>query len=170
MANSFLNGFSSALVLGDNFFYGNNFSEILHSVSVQENDCHIFGYPVSEPERYGIIELSQNDEIISIEEKPAKPRSNIAITGLYFLDGEAPDLAAKIIPSNRGELEITDLLKIYLKQSRLKHRTLGRGFAWMDMGTPDSLLEASSFIKTIQNRQGLELASIDEIVELIEKL
>jgi len=167
LAKNFLGGCASALILGDNFFYGNNFSDMLQSIANSDDECFIFGYSVSEPERYGVLELSQNNEILRIEEKPLNPTSNIAVTGLYFLDNRAPEMAKSLVPSSRGELEIADLLNLYAKTGRLKHRMLGRGFAWIDMGTPESLLEASGFIRTIQKRQGLQIASIDEIINIM---
>ena len=163
LAESFLNGSPSAMILGDNIFYGHGITELLKSASANYNRCTAFCYRVANPERYGIVNLDRNLKPIGITEKPKKPTSHFAITGLYFLDGNATQFAKEIKPSARGELEITDLLKLYLKQKILDIAVLGRGFSWFDAGTNESLLEASNFVRTIQNRQGLQIGCIEEI-------
>ena len=170
IAEKFLGGNPSALILGDNFFYGNNLIDMLRTASSSDSGNVIFAYNVSDPERYGILELANNEEIVGIEEKPQHPKSNLAITGLYFLDENASEFSRKLKPSSRGEIEITDLLKLYLNAGNLNYRVLGRGCAWMDMGTPESLLDTAVFIRTIQNRQGLQIASIDEIISTVGRL
>ena len=152
-----------ALVLGDNIFYGHGLTEILQSVSTHVDGATVFGYWVRDPERYGVVEFDDNKQTLSIEEKPAKPRSNYAVTGLYFFDNQVVEIAAGIKPSSRGELEITDINNYYLKQGQLRVELLGRGFAWLDTGTHESLLEASTFIETIEKRQGQQVACIEEI-------
>lgn len=152
-----------SLILGDNIFYGYEFSRILNEVSPQEDNAFIFGYYVNDPERYGVAEFDDQGKVLSIEEKPEHPKSNYAVTGLYFYPPDVVEKAKKLKPSARGELEITDLNKLYLKENRLKTKLLGRGMAWLDTGTHDSLLQASNFIATIENRQGLKVACIEEI-------
>ncbi|MDA3645747.1 glucose-1-phosphate thymidylyltransferase RfbA [Saccharopolyspora indica] len=151
------------LILGDNIFHGPGFSDLLRR-SVQDVDgCVLFGYPVSDPERYGVGELDQRGRLISIEEKPEHPRSNLAITGLYVYDSDVVEIAGELRPSNRGELEITDVNRTYLEQGRAHLVNLGRGFAWLDTGTHDSLMAASQYVQTLEHRQGVRIACIEEI-------
>ena len=157
LAKDWLNNSKSVLVLGDNLFFGQGLQVLLSSVFKKNNGATIFGYQVSDPERYGVVNLDKNNQILSIEEKPRKPKSNWAVTGLYFYDERAPYFAEKLKPSARGELEITDLNNLYLKNSNLNIEFLRKGFAWLDTGTPDSLLEASNFVRIIETRQGLSL-------------
>lgn len=163
IAEPFLDGSPSALILGDNLFYGNRFSKILENAMAQEIGACVFTYRVTDPERYGVIEVDDNDRVLGIEEKPETPKSQLAVTGLYFYDGRASALARQIKPSGRGELEITDLNKLYLDLGELFCKQLGRGFAWLDTGTFDSLLEASQFVQTLEHRQGVLIASPYEI-------
>jgi len=153
----------SALVLGDNIFYGHDLVKQLHSANDRTNGASVFAYHVLDPERYGVVEFDAQQRAISIEEKPAQPKSNYAVTGLYFYDQQVCDIAADIQPSARGELEITDVNRRYLKQGQLNVEIMGRGYAWLDTGTHDSLLEAASFIATLQKRQGLQVACPEEI-------
>ena len=153
----------SALVLGDNIFYGHDLVKQLHSANQREEGASVFAYHVHDPERYGVVEFDANQRAISIEEKPKAPKSNYAVTGLYFYDQQVCDIAADIKPSHRGELEITDVNKRYLDQGQLNVEIMGRGYAWLDTGTHDSLLEAASFIATLQKRQGLQVACPEEI-------
>lgn len=152
-----------ALVLGDNIFYGHGFTPLLKKASTRKRGATIFGYKVKDPNRFGIVEFNDNNDVISIEEKPMQPKSDFAVTGLYFYDNDVIQIAKSLKPSNRGELEITDINKIYLKRNLLKVELLGRGFAWLDMGTHQSLLEASQFIETIEQRQGFMVACLEEI-------
>ncbi|WP_430809332.1 MULTISPECIES: glucose-1-phosphate thymidylyltransferase RfbA [unclassified Carboxylicivirga] len=152
-----------ALVLGDNIFYSFDFSKLLHEASKTEDGAVIFGYYVNDPQRYGVAEFDEEGQVLSLEEKPEKPKSNYAVTGLYFYSNDVVKKAEALKPSKRGELEITDLNSLYLKEQRLKMMMLGRGSAWLDTGTHDSLLQASNFISTIENRQGLKVACIEEI-------
>ena len=152
-----------ALILGDNLFYGQGFTPVLNKASSLQKGALIFGYYVNNPKEFGVVEFDEEGNVISLEEKPDKPKSNYAVPGLYFFDEEVVDLAKKLKPSSRGELEIIDLLKEYLKKGTLKIELLGRGFAWLDTGTCDGLLEASNFVRTIQKRQGLFIACIEEI-------
>jgi glucose-1-phosphate thymidylyltransferase len=159
----FIGNDSVSLILGDNLFYGHNFTKILERAASREKGATIFGYHVKDPERFGVVEFDQDGKAISIEEKPIHPRSNFAVTGLYFYDNQVIDIAKKIQPSARGELEISSINEHYLKQGVLNVEVLGRGVAWLDTGTYESLLQASSFIETIQNRQGFKIACIEEI-------
>ncbi|WP_060854259.1 sugar phosphate nucleotidyltransferase, partial [Caballeronia cordobensis] len=153
----------SALILGDNIFYGHDLAKQLDAASSRTDGATVFAYHVHDPERYGVVEFDQKFCALSIEEKPAKPRSNYAVTGLYFYDNEVCDIAADIKPSARGELEITDVNSRYLERKRLDVEIMGRGYAWLDTGTHDSLIEAATFIATLQKRQGLVVACPEEI-------
>jgi glucose-1-phosphate thymidylyltransferase len=159
----FLNGASSALILGDNIFWGHGLPEILARAAARRDGASIFAYRVRDPERYGVVELDGAGRPLSIEEKPADPRSHLAVTGLYFYDGEAPALARTLRPSARGELEITDLNRLYLERGRLEVVPFGRGHTWLDAGTHDALLEAGEFVATIERRQGVRVACPEEI-------
>lgn len=163
IGEKFINGDSCALVLGDNIFYGYGFSQKLKGAALQDNGATVFAYWVKDPERYGVVEFDESERAVSLEEKPAKPKSNFAVTGLYFYDNNVVSKAKSIKPSYRGELEITDLNKLYLEEQTLRVETLGRGYAWLDTGTHDSLLQASNYIATIQERQGLMVACPEEI-------
>lgn len=159
----FLNGEPGCLILGDNLFYGQNFSAMLkRAASIKKGAC-IFGYYVKDPRAYGVAEFDANGKVISLEEKPEKPKSNYAVPGLYFFDSSVTEKAANLKPSPRGEYEITDLNKLYLEEGTLQVELFGRGFAWLDTGNCDSLLEASNFVATIQNRQGFAVSCIEEI-------
>ena len=166
LGEKFLDGDDACLVLGDNIFYGHGLTKLLaQSVKnvQEENKATVFGYYVSDPERYGVAEFDENGNVISIEEKPTEPKSNYAVVGLYFYPNDVVKKAKEVKPSPRGELEITTLNEIYLKEERLKVELMGRGYAWLDTGTHESLLEASSFIQTIENRQSLKVACLEEI-------
>jgi glucose-1-phosphate thymidylyltransferase len=163
LARDFLKGAPSAMVLGDNIFFGHGLPEILARANAQDFGGTVFGYHVADPERYGVAMFDADGRVTELVEKPAVPRSNFAITGLYFLDGRAPDLAAGIKPSARGELEIVDLLEHYRAEGSLQVERMGRGFAWLDTGTPGSLLEAGNFVRTLEERQGMQVGSPDEI-------
>ena len=163
LGEDFIEDDNVALILGDNIFYGQNFSKKLLDAKNSNLGATIFGYHVMDPERFGVVELDNNNNIVSIIEKPNEPKSNYAITGLYFYNNKVIDYAKSLKPSKRGELEITDINKIYLSNNNLKVKLLGRGFAWLDAGTHDSLLEASSFVQTIEKRQGLKIACLEEI-------
>jgi len=159
----FLNGAPAALVLGDNLFYGNDFTDTLASANQDLNNATIFGYPVSDPQAYGVVEFDSNGKAISLEEKPAKPKSHFAVPGLYFYCSDVVEHARALKPSARGELEITCLNRSYLEAGRLNVQKLGRGTAWLDTGTHDSLLQAAEFVRVIQHRQGLRIACLEEI-------
>lgn len=159
----FLNGEPGCLILGDNLFYGQGFSSILQRAAATENGACIFGYYVKDPRAYGVVEFDHTGKVISLEEKPSSPRSNYAVPGLYFYDRTVVEKAKALKPSSRGEYEITDLNNVYLKEGGLKVETFGRGFAWLDTGNCDSLLEASNFVSTIQKRQGFYISCIEEI-------
>lgn len=163
IGEEFINGEGCALILGDNIFYGHDLSKLVKNATQKEIGATIFAYYVKDPERYGIVEFDKNRKAISLEEKPEKPKSNFAVTGLYFYDKNVVEYAKSIKPSARGELEITDLNKIYLEKGNLNVETLGRGYAWLDTGTHESLLQASSFVETVQDRQGLKIACPEEI-------
>ena len=163
LGEEFLKGDCACLILGDNMFYGQGFSAMLHrAASIQQGAC-IFGYYVKDPRAYGVVEFDKDQQVIGLEEKPASPKSNYAIPGLYFYDNTVVEKAKSIKPSARGELEITDLNRLYLEEKSLKVELFGRGFAWLDTGNCDSLLEASNFVATIQNRQGFYVACLEEI-------
>ena len=163
LGRSFVDGHPSALVLGDNIFYGHDFQRLLHYASSRAAGATVFAYHVTDPERYGVVEFGADKRAISIEEKPKAPKSNYAVTGLYFYDEQVCDIAASIKPSARGELEITDVNARYLTQGQLDVEIMGRGYAWLDTGTHDSLLEAGQFIATLEKRQGLKVACPEEI-------
>ncbi|WP_293764875.1 glucose-1-phosphate thymidylyltransferase RfbA [uncultured Aquitalea sp.] len=159
----FLDGAPSALVLGDNIFYGHDFPRLLRSANHKAEGASVFAYHVNDPERYGVVAFDDKGKALSIEEKPTQPKSNYAVTGLYFYDAQVVDIAKSIKPSARGELEITDVNNVYLQQEQLDVETMGRGYAWLDTGTHESMLEASQFIATVENRQGLKVACLEEI-------
>ena len=163
LGERFVGGCPSALILGDNIFYGHNFSEVLKEANTRNQGATVFAYAVTDPERYGVVEFDANKQAISIEEKPSNPKSRYAVTGLYFYDADVVKIAKNMKPSPRGELEITDVNCIYLDRNSLKVQILGRGYAWLDTGTHDSLLEAGQFIATIEKRQGLKVACPEEI-------
>ncbi|MCD8503862.1 MAG: glucose-1-phosphate thymidylyltransferase RfbA [Burkholderiaceae bacterium] len=178
IGREFVGGRPSALVLGDNIFYGHDLVKLLQNADDLQTGATVFAYHVHDPQRYGVVDFDAQQQAVSIEEKPAQPKSNYAVTGLYFYDEQVCDIAASIQPSARGELEITDVNQRYLKQKQLKVEIMGRGYAWLDTGTHDSLLEAASFISTLQKRQGLMVACPEEVAlnqkwidaEQIEKL
>jgi len=163
IGKEFIGDAPSALILGDNIYYGNDLDALLRSASEEPAGATVFAYHVQDPERYGVVEFDDGRTAISIEEKPLKPKSNYAVTGLYFYDNKVCDIAASIKPSPRGELEITDVNRVYLEQNKLKVEVMGRGMAWLDTGAHDSLLEAGQFIATIEKRQGLKVACPEEI-------
>ncbi len=163
IGREFIGNDNVALILGDNIFYGESLSEKLQKARNLKNGGIIFGYQVNDPERYGVLEFDNHKQVTSIKEKPQKPNSNYAVTGLYFYDNQVVDIAKKIKPSPRNELEITDINKVYLEQRNLKVEILGRGIAWLDTGTHTSLLQASTFVETIEERQGLKIACVEEV-------
>lgn len=164
IGEEFIGDDSVCMVLGDNIFHGYNLSNLLREAAKLQDGATVFGYYVNDPERYGVVEFDDDGKVLSLEEKPAQPKSNFAVTGLYFYGNDVVEKAKGLKPSARGELEITDLNKLYLAEGRLNVKIMGRGVAWLDTGTHDSLLEASNFISTIQNRQGLQVACLEEIV------
>lgn len=159
----FVAGRSSALVLGDNFFYGHDLIQLLQNAGKQTSGATVFAYHVSDPQHYGVVEFDDRQRVLSIEEKPVRPRSNWAVTGLYFYDKQVVDIAANLKPSARGELEITDVNSAYLERRQLHVEHLGRGFAWLDTGTPDNLLEAAEFVRVLEKRQGFKICCPEEI-------
>jgi len=159
----FVSGGPSALVLGDNIFYGGGLAVQLQRAATLKHGATVFAYHVADPERYGVVAFDEDGRAVDIEEKPSRPKSNWAVTGLYFYDGRAPEIAAGLKPSPRGELEITDLNRVYLEQGALSVERMGRGYAWLDTGTPDSLLEAAEFVATLERRQGLRISCVEEI-------
>ena len=163
IGEEFIGDNNVCLVLGDNIFYGQNFSQKLKTAAMQEVGATVFGYHVADPERFGVVDFDQNGVALSIEEKPQKPKSNYAVTGLYFYDNRVIEIARSLTPSHRGELEITDINQRYLEDEQLQVELLGRGFAWLDTGTHESLLEAGHFVHTIEQRQGLKVACLEEI-------
>jgi len=163
IGRDFIGDDSCALILGDNIYFGHGLPDKLRTASAQKQGATVFGYWVKDPERYGVVEFDENNQAISLEEKPTNPRSNYAVTGLYFYDNQVADLAASLKPSARGELEITDLNKLYLQQGQLRVEKLGRGIAWLDTGTHEALLQAANFIETVEQRQGLKISCPEEI-------
>ena len=163
IGREFINGRLSALILGDNIFYGHDLAALLAEADCNQDGATVFAYRVSDPERYGVVDFGSDRQALSIEEKPKKPKSNYAVTGLYFYDSQVSDMAASLKPSARGELEITDLNRLYLEQKRLQVKVMQRGYAWLDTGTHESLLEAGQFIATLETRQGLKIACPEEI-------
>lgn len=163
LGDTFIGNDLSALVLGDNIFYGHNFNDLLGNAMTRESGATVFAYHVNDPERYGVAEFDKKNKVLSLEEKPKNPKSNYAVTGLYFYDKDVVAMVKSLKPSARGELEITDLNRLYLKKERLNVEIMGRGYTWLDTGTHDSLLEASQFIATLENRQGLKISCPEEI-------
>lgn len=163
IGESFIGDESCALIFGDNFFYGSNLTEIVERAARHEDGGLVFACYVKEPERYGVVEFDEHERVVGIEEKPRNPRSNYAVTGLYFYDNEVVSIAKTLRPSGRGELEITDVNNIYLQQGKLKVERFDEGIVWMDTGTPESLLEASNFVQAVEHRQGLKIGCVEEI-------
>jgi glucose-1-phosphate thymidylyltransferase len=163
IGREFIGGEPCCLILGDNIFFGHGLPELLQRAARGDRGATIFAYRVRDPERYGVVEFDRRGRAVSLEEKPLRPRSNYAITGLYFYDGRAADFAARLAPSGRGELEITDLNRRYLEDGSLQVESMGRGFAWLDTGTCDSLLQAATFVQTVEERQGLKIACVEEV-------
>lgn len=163
IGEDFIAGEPCALILGDNLFYGQGLTGMLQKAVGRESGATVFGYPVKDPQRYGVVEFDREGHVVSLEEKPDKPKSSYAVVGLYFYDGTVTEKARRLVPSKRGELEITDLNRLYLEESSLSVELFGRGYAWLDTGTHDSLLEASKFVATIQNRQGFMISCPEEI-------
>ena len=163
LGDTFIGNDLSALVLGDNIFYGHDFNELLSNAMTRESGATVFAHHVHDPERYGVAEFDSTNKVLSVEEKPKNPKSNYAVTGLYFYDKDVVTMAKSLKPSARGELEITDLNRLYLEKEKLNVEIMGRGYAWLDTGTHDSLLEASQFIATLENRQGLKVSCPEEI-------
>ncbi len=163
IGKDFIGDLPSTLILGDNIFYGHDLSTMLQKAAARESGATVFAYPVTDPERYGVAEFDASGRVVSLEEKPAKPKSRYAVTGIYFYDNQVCQLAASLKPSARGELEITDLNRLYLERNQLNCENMGRGMAWLDTGTHESLLEASQYIETIERRQGLKIACPEEI-------
>jgi glucose-1-phosphate thymidylyltransferase len=163
LGDTFIGNDLSALVLGDNIFYGHDFNELLGNAMKRDDGATVFAYHVHDPERYGVAEFDKSNKVLSLEEKPKNPKSNYAVTGLYFYDRDVVAMAKSLKPSARGELEITDLNRLYLDKQKLNVEIMGRGYAWLDTGTHDSLLEASQFIATLENRQGLKVRCPEEI-------
>jgi len=163
IGEEFIGSDSVCLVLGDNIFWGQGFTPILKSAASRDSGASIFGYPVKDPERFGVVAFDENQKAISLEEKPEKPQSNFAVTGLYFYDNDVVEMAKKVKPSDRGELEITTLNQMYMERGDLNVELLGRGFAWLDTGTHESLLEAAMFVETIEKRQGYKISCLEEI-------
>ena len=168
LAEDFLDGAPSAMVLGDNIFFGHGLPEVLAAADAQTDGATVFGYHVSDPERYGVVAFDDNGTVQSIIEKPETPPSNYAVTGLYFVDGSAPERAKRVKPSARGELEITSLMETYLADGTLRVEKMGRGYAWLDTGTHASLLDASNFVRTLTERQGLQVGSPDEVAHQLQ--
>ena len=163
IGRDFIGDDACALVLGDNIFYGHGLQEMLRRAGAREVGATVFGYWVRNPERYGVVAFDGDGAPVSIEEKPAKPKSNYAVTGLYFYDNDVVDIAREITPSARGELEITDVNRVYLERGLLTVEKMGRGFAWLDAGTPQSLMQSSAFVATVEDRQGLKIACVEEV-------
>jgi len=163
LGDEFIGNDSCAMILGDNIFYGNGFSSMLQDAAAKHSGATVFGYYVDDPERFGVVEFDKNGKAISLEEKPKAPKSNYAVTGLYFYDNRCVEYAKNLKPSARGELEITDLNRIYLENSELDVKLLGRGFAWLDTGTIDSLIDASNFIMAVEKRQSIKISAMEEI-------
>lgn len=163
LTEDFIRGCNTCLVLGDNIFFGQGMGTLLETAMQRDTGATVFGYHVSDPQRYGVVEFDKDQRVLSLEEKPKEPKSNFAVTGLYFYDADIVDIAKEVKPSPRGELEITDVNKLYLQRGDLHVELMGRGIAWLDTGTHDSLLEASSFVQAVETRQGLKIACLEEI-------